>query len=206
MNLSHGPVRDALKLLQASGLVTISPFRGAYVTELSEQELSEIYQVRAALTGLRARWLAEDEQRAAHVAVIEPSVKRLAELARDPQSQMDYTRVALEVSKLMTARLGNRWLRMLIDSLTLQVGRYTRLALASPQRRRKSARQWRALLRAILTGDAEKAQALATELSLSTRDEALRVLRSGREATALQAGDAPEPQVRTQDKRKETGT
>lgn len=177
MNLSHGPVRDALKLLQASGLVTISAFRGAHVTALSEQELSEIYQVRAALTGLRARWLAEDDNRAAHVEALEPSVRSLAELARDTHSQQAYTDAALEVSKQMTARLGNRWLRTLIDSLTLQVSRYTRLALASPQRRRSSARQWQSLLVAIRKGDPERAQQLATALSLSTRDEALRVLR-----------------------------
>src|SRR5215218_9108666 len=62
--VSHGPVRDALRVLQSSGLVHIHPYRGAQVTTLSVREVQEIYQVRAALVGLRARWLAEDPARA----------------------------------------------------------------------------------------------------------------------------------------------
>ena len=58
--VSHGPVRDALRILQSSGLVHCHPYRGAQVTTLSVREVQEIYQVRAALVGLRARWIAED--------------------------------------------------------------------------------------------------------------------------------------------------
>ena len=38
-NVSHGPVRDALRILQNSGLVTIHPYRGAQVTELTVREV-----------------------------------------------------------------------------------------------------------------------------------------------------------------------
>src|SRR5690606_19773520 len=61
--VSHGPVRDALKMLQAYGLVVIHPYRGAQVTELSIPEVEELYEIRAALVGIRARWIAEDPNR-----------------------------------------------------------------------------------------------------------------------------------------------
>jgi DNA-binding GntR family transcriptional regulator len=182
LNVSHGPIRDALRLLQSAGLVTISAYKGACVTELTERELSEIYQARAALSGLRARWLAEDAERLQRLGELEAAIAKLGELASDPAARDAYTAAALQVSRQMTGLLTNRWLRSLMDSLTLQTNRYTRLALASPQRRRASARQWRAVLEAIRAGDADRAQSLATALSLSTRDAALAALGTMRES------------------------
>jgi DNA-binding transcriptional MocR family regulator len=51
LGVSHGPIRDALRQLQNAGLVTISPYRGAYVTEYSAREIEELYEVRSALVG-----------------------------------------------------------------------------------------------------------------------------------------------------------
>ncbi len=47
--VSRIPVRDALLLLQADGLVTIDPARRAFVTRLTPQEVSEIFEIREML-------------------------------------------------------------------------------------------------------------------------------------------------------------
>src|SRR3982751_5607720 len=44
--MSRIPVRDALRLLEAEGLVTIATNRGAQVARLSRSEVSEIYHLR----------------------------------------------------------------------------------------------------------------------------------------------------------------
>ena len=44
--LSRSPVREAIRILEAEGLVTIEPHRGAYVRPLSEQGPGEIFDVR----------------------------------------------------------------------------------------------------------------------------------------------------------------
>src|ERR1035437_6487792 len=49
--ISRTPLREALKVLASEGLVTLKPRRGCYVTELSEQDLDEIYPVMALLEG-----------------------------------------------------------------------------------------------------------------------------------------------------------
>ena len=79
--VSHGPIRDALRILQANGLVTIHPYRGAHVTQLSVREVRELYQVRAALVSIRARWIAEDPQphRAKILELVEARIARLAD-------------------------------------------------------------------------------------------------------------------------------
>lgn len=54
-NASPIPVREALRALEAEGLVRIFPHRGAVVAELSADELSEIYEIRASLEAMAAR-------------------------------------------------------------------------------------------------------------------------------------------------------
>lgn len=52
---SRIPVREALRLLQADGLVTLVPNSGAWVASLSRQECAEVYQVRERLEPLLLR-------------------------------------------------------------------------------------------------------------------------------------------------------
>lgn len=174
--VSHGPVRDALRILQNSGLVVIQPYRGAEVTALTVREVTEIYQVRAALVGLRARWLAEDDQREDIVAQVEAPIARLGELATAADRAQEYTAVALSINRALTESLSNRWLRSMLQALTLQTSRYTRLALATGERRRESARHWLTLLDAIKAGDGDRAEKIASTISLATRDAAIKHL------------------------------
>ena len=53
--LSTTPVREALRELESEGLVTIYPHRGAVVTELSADDLHDIYDVRATLEEMATR-------------------------------------------------------------------------------------------------------------------------------------------------------
>lgn len=174
--VSHGPVRDALRMLQSAGLVTIHPYRGAQVTAISVREVKEIYQVRAALVGLRARWLAEDDARGELIAQVEEPVGRLAALAETDENGEQYIALAQSINRIFTESLTNRWLRSMLQALTLQTSRYTRLALATRERRRESARSWKQLLDAIEAGDGERAERIASTISLGTRDAAIKHL------------------------------
>lgn len=172
--LSHGPIRDALRSLQHAGLVTILPYRGAVVTDVTVREIRELYQVRAALVGLRARWIAEDPQRHELVALVKTPIARMQQLAG--KDRAEYTRTALMVNRTLTDSLSNHWLRATLASLMLQTSRYTRLALASAAHQKYSAKQWQALLRAIESGDGDSAEKIAATLSQATRDEAIKFL------------------------------
>jgi DNA-binding GntR family transcriptional regulator len=55
LGTSQAPVREALRGLQAIGVVEISPFRGARVRRPSRSEILEAYAVRVALETLAAR-------------------------------------------------------------------------------------------------------------------------------------------------------
>jgi DNA-binding GntR family transcriptional regulator len=52
---SQAPVREALSELQSLGFVVYEPYRGTRVRRITEEELAEIYPVRAALEELAAQ-------------------------------------------------------------------------------------------------------------------------------------------------------
>lgn len=56
---SRGPLREAMRSLQAKGLVDIVRNRGVFVRSISAQESLEIYDIRAALFGLAGRLLTD---------------------------------------------------------------------------------------------------------------------------------------------------
>lgn len=57
--ISRGPVREALRSLDSSGLVEQVPNRGVFVRRLTAAEAFDVYDVRAALFGLAGKLLAE---------------------------------------------------------------------------------------------------------------------------------------------------
>ena len=72
LNVSRGPVREALALLTQEGLTKIERHRGTTVAPLSVGELYEIYSLRSSLESLAADWVcrnASDED-FAHIASV----------------------------------------------------------------------------------------------------------------------------------------
>ncbi|WP_409290696.1 GntR family transcriptional regulator [Peribacillus sp. SCS-37] len=49
LNMSRGPIREALRILNQEGLVTYFPRRGMFVTSLEKSDISEIYDIRMSL-------------------------------------------------------------------------------------------------------------------------------------------------------------
>ena len=59
LGVSRGPVREAFRALEASGLVRLEKNRGVFVRQISVEEADEIYEVRAALDEFVGRRLAQ---------------------------------------------------------------------------------------------------------------------------------------------------
>lgn len=59
LGISRTPVREALRILSSDGLIEINKNRGARVAEWSEEELTNVFEVRIRLEGLAARKAAE---------------------------------------------------------------------------------------------------------------------------------------------------
>ncbi len=177
--VSRASVREALRIVEREGLVTILPQRGAQVTALTADEVQDIFDIRAQLMGLACERL---------VSALPPAGKpELERLYADLEKSFDdgeaYARASLAISEFCVRNAGSRRLADLVLSFGRQTARYTKLSLSTVERRRQSIANWRGLVQSILGDDARAAERFARQLVLDTRDTALRMLADGTSET-----------------------
>lgn len=150
--ISRTPMREALKVLASEGLVTLKPRRGCYVTELSEQERSEVFPVMALLESR----VAEDAARRATSA----DFLRL----RAIHDALEAYAAANNVDKFFDTNhqfhtalqdiAGNRYLAQLINDARQVAMLVRRDSLRPAGRLQQSLQEHREILEALLARDA----------------------------------------------------
>ena len=81
LKISRTPLREALKVLTAEGLVRHEPRRGCFVNEVTEQDLDEIFPVIALLEG-RCAFEAANNATDADLEALEELHRKLARHAK----------------------------------------------------------------------------------------------------------------------------
>ena len=161
LNVSTMPVREALRDLEAEGLVTIFPHRGATVTQLSADELQDIYDIRVTL-----------EEMATRLAVPLLTKADLTELTSLVEQMEDRLGDVAAVVKLnhqfhltLYAASGRRHLCELNRMLRYRVQHYLHVFIVESEAGHSSRSQGehRAILEACKRGDAEAAATLMRE-------------------------------------------
>lgn len=178
--VSRGPVREALRILERDGMVQILPRRGAQVTHLSIDEVNDIFAIRASLVRLAVRLIAETPDRRL-IAELKQRAETLTELARSSADANVYVKESYYLNMAMAGGCGNKRLRDLIYSLAHQTLRYSRLGLSTQERRLHSAKCTIALVRALQKGDSQLAQETVERLIHESRDAAVKLLMQQRD-------------------------
>jgi DNA-binding GntR family transcriptional regulator len=78
--VSRGPVREMLRILEKDSVVRIPPNRGAHLTQLSIKDVSDIFEVRRTLFGAMIGRLTVEEA-SALAAIIDADIRALDALA-----------------------------------------------------------------------------------------------------------------------------
>ena len=155
LDMSAMPIREAVRRLDSAGLVENIPHRGARVTELSIDDLVEVYEARLALEPVTVRKAAEkfttDDATVA--------TARLSELNRLPDDNSTATwaaHTAFHFSLYEAA--GSNWLVRLIRPLWETSERYR---LAAPVKRKLATRsgEHELILQACIQHDGDQAAA-----------------------------------------------
>jgi len=184
--VSRGPVREALRILEKDAVVRILPNRGAHVTQLSTKEVADIFEIRRNLSGaMVARLSAEEAARVA--ALIDADVRALDALAQDENGAAEYFQTSYRLSRVLRESCTNERLAEILASLSRQTLRYTQLGLATPARRKESARNWKAMQKALKGGNVDAAAEAAEKLIEDSKREAVKQLEARQGAAANDA-------------------
>ena len=57
--VSRTPVREAFQKLELEGLIEIVPNRGAFVLQVTRQDIDDVYEIMKAMEALAAKWAVE---------------------------------------------------------------------------------------------------------------------------------------------------
>jgi DNA-binding GntR family transcriptional regulator len=181
--ISRTPLREALKVLAAEGLVTLKPRRGCYVTEISERDLDEIFPLMAMLEG-RCAFEAAQKAKADDVARLE-AIHALLEKHATSGDKEAFFDANQEFHRAVQELADNRWLLQVIQDLR-KVLKLTRLhSLSLEGRLQQSLDEHRQIVAGFKAGDAKRAEQAMHDHLLSGREALAKIY--AREADSQKA-------------------
>jgi len=149
--ISRTPLREALKVLAAEGLVTMKVRRGAYVTEMSEKDLRDVYHLLSLLESDAAGVVAE--------RATPEQQQTLRDLHAELESAAGNREAFFSVNERFHMALldmaDNRWRSQMVADLrkVMKLNRHN--SLFKQGRIEDSLNEHRAILDAMLSRDAE---------------------------------------------------
>ena len=153
LNVSHIPVREALRQLEAQHLVTIHANRGATVTELSREMLINSMKVRAAISVAMLREAVPcmtEEDFATLDAILEEQRKVSDTLASE--------KLNIRFHEVLTAKANNPIADMLMEIIQANINRYLRSGFYGDAAEREvSVVEHEKILAACKAGDVDEA-------------------------------------------------
>lgn len=161
LEISRGPIREALSRLAAEGLITMRPRRRAEVRSLTTQELIDAYQVREALEVMAVR-LAIPRITEADLARLDDLIDQMAGHA-GRRAVADFFAANVAFHETLCELSGNDKLREMHHRLEGEIGRFQDRTLALRGSLDGSLTEHRAILAAIRLRDADKAAQLTAD-------------------------------------------
>ena len=182
LEISRTPLREALKVLTAEGLLRHEPRRGCFVNEVSEKDLDEIFPVIALLEG-RCAYEAARNASTTDIAALDSLHERLQSHAMAKRIN-DYYATNLIIHEAIITLANNRWLAQTIADLR-KILKLARLQqLHAPGRLEQSLGEHLAIHAALRAHDCDGADA-AMRMHLTRQREALRELARHQKSSLL---------------------
>lgn len=155
LGVSRTPIREAIRMLELEGLVTMIPRRGAEVSRISEQDLRDVLEVRASLESLAARLACvkiTEEQRQELRNAADAFVKSTlsGNVTAVAQADVKFHDIILQAS-------GNRQLIQLVNNLSERMFRYRLQYVKDTKNHKKLIQEHSLIMNSILDGNVEEA-------------------------------------------------
>lgn len=163
LGISRTPLREAIQTLEAEGFLKVIPRRGAVVSEYSEKDIRDIYEIKATLEGLAAR-LATIEMTDADIDRLLSINDQLKSMSLKGESSVSrFFKVHNQFHDIFLKASNNERLYQLNCQLMEPFKRFRLASLAIPGRFEEAASTHDKIIEAFRDRDAEKAERLVME-------------------------------------------
>ena len=179
--VSRTTVREALRELEAEGLVEVIPQRGSVVATISESDADDLYAARTALEALVVRRFIERADDSAVQDLVD-AVEEYAAVATDDRDVVDMLQTKDRFYEALRRGADSPALWQVLSGLQARVRFLRARSLSVPGRPAASAEELRTLAAAIRDRDADLAADLCSShvrAAAATGLPALREARSG---------------------------
>lgn len=168
LGISRGPVREAFRALEETGLVRVEKNRGVFVRQISIEEADEIYEVRASLDEMIGRRVA-DRAGPDQINVLRALIARM-ESAAGRNDTTDYYGANIEFHDTLAQFAGNRKLLEMYRRLVNELSLYRRLTLERGAILPTSVREHKRIVEAIAAKDGALAAKLMRDHALASHE------------------------------------
>ena len=159
LSISRASLREAFRALESEGLVRLERYKGASVRRVERTELMELFEIRELLEGLAARRAAPLLARAPYRAELAAMLGEMEKAAKSRDGAQSYTRLNGEFHDLILQAAGSEQLSLLASHIRPPaVVRIVHHKLMEHDSVERSMAEHRAIFKALLDGDGERAE------------------------------------------------
>jgi DNA-binding GntR family transcriptional regulator len=158
MGVSRPSIREALRALEADGLVNTVPHRGPVVSTISLEEARQLYAARAVLEGFAGRECARLHDPAVVRRIGEALSRLKAALAKPKPDMIAILEAKTDFYAALIGGCRNAFIERMLKPLHDRITLLRITSMSQPKRINKSLREVTAIWRAIQSGDEDLAE------------------------------------------------
>lgn len=157
--VSRTPIREGLKRLESHGLAVYEPNRGMIIPVLDNDQINELYVVRAVLEGTVAR-LAAQHATAAEIAIFNDMIEADRAAIDDPEALSRSNRA---FHRRLTLASHNRYLIAQVDHMKQFLLLLSGNTFVDPKRREEAVEEHARIVAAVAARDLDAAETAGRE-------------------------------------------
>jgi DNA-binding GntR family transcriptional regulator len=165
LNISRPPLREAFRILENEHLVVNIPRKATYISDISIEDLKEVYQAREMLECYAINFLKDRNIR--DLPNVTASVESASDLSTPSQDNREevftYLKAFVDFHIKLIESTGNHWVIHFYNSISSHLARYQFIYLYIPGSGRRSIEEHNQILDFIKTGNYEKAKKFMRE-------------------------------------------
>ena len=170
LGVSRTPIREAIRMLELEGLVTMIPRRGAEVARISRQDIRDVLEVRLVLdslaTKLACERITEDQKEELRVAA------RQFEQATGSGDVTLIARADVKFHDVILAASHNRRLIQMVNNLAERIYRYRLEYIKDTANHRRLIEEHSKIMDCVINGDQDSA-CIAAEIHIVNQEKSI---------------------------------